>query len=313
MVRSTRGRCVRSSLVVVAVFALCACGAETDQDPTPSIGRYTQPIFDGSWTTPEYRWDQSGVHGTENVMDPEETHVCILTRVKGDFSGYGEKVYLTVAPRGTPPIHRWILRGESQRSGVGGSARCFKKKGFSADGPERWNSPEFVARTDGSCGTRTVNAWGGNSATFISGMSGKMEGPGESVRVLLSSSLTSPSLVRAEGCQGAMEIKARSFFAGPIGTPFVADYAAPTYAVHAISSCTTSDREEVTMTDAGATMCHFVSVSGDFGGGAEVAEIYELNGRWVLKATAGPRESNSDVCGRRIYAQARCYLRDQTT
>jgi hypothetical protein len=235
----------------------------------------------------------------------------VLTKVKGDFSGYGEKVYLTIEKRGNPTVDMWILRGESQKQGVGGGARCFKKSGFLANGPERWNSPEWRARTDGRCGSASASAWGGHAGTFLSGLGGKFEGGAERVRIAHSSYVTRSSTVFAEGCQGAMEVRARSFFAGELSTTSLANYTGPVYNVEGSSYCTNTFNREVQMAESTWSMCHLVYVGGDFGGGGEVAQIHDYAGYWYLRVTAGPRNPAIGECGRYIRAQARCYMRDQ--
>lgn len=272
--------------------------------------------LDSNWTDWSVDWNQGE---REKVMAPELTHVCVLTKVKGRFNGYGEKVYLTIEPR--DEVQRWILRGESQSSGIGGSAKCFKKTGFLAYGENRWNSPEWSIRRGSGCGSATVptTSWNGHATTFLSGLSGKFEGGAERVRIVQSTSVSEPSRAIAEGCQGAMEIKARAFFAGDMATG-IARYAGATFDVSTMSSNEGAESSnQVRMVASNSAMCHLVWVGGDFGGGAESVEIVELINPsdgiayWYLRVKAGgytPPWPSTDY-GRYIRGQARCFSREQ--
>jgi hypothetical protein len=301
-------------------FSLSAMGCGPAEE-TSNLETVSQNL-DPYWTTPAcynpdgstflcpYTWNQGQ---PPKKMEEESLFVCVLTKVKGDFSGYGEKLEV-VAINGF-----WYLQGQSQQSGVGGEAYCFLKSQFQANGPNRWNSPQFVARTNGSCGTATVNTWGGHATTFVSGVSGKFQGGAEKVRTTQSGSVSTPSTAVAEGCQGAMEVKAQSFFAGATGTTQLAKYWSNTTFSQSCNSAnrSTSCTTEIPMARTDMAMCHFVHIAGDFGGGGEVVRIYpkiypQLDKEfWYLSVTAGPWQSGNEWYGRYIRADARCYLRDQ--
>lgn len=303
-----------AAVVRCSALLLPACTMETPTEVVEAPAAERAEELDLSWTDVSQSWNQ-GDPPEGKVLAPELTHVCVLTRVKGRFNGYGEKLYLTIEPRNG--VQSWVLRGESQSTGVGGSAKCFRKDGFIANGGNRWNSPEWRIRRGGGCGSASVptTSWSGHATTFLSGLSGKFEGGAERVRIAQSTSLSQPSLAIAEGCQGAMEVKARAFFAGDTATS-PAIYLGPVFQVTAQSGSVAGSSKEVLMAPSDKAMCHLVWIGGDFGGGAESVEILEqispddLKKYWYLKVTAGPRDAVDP--GRYIEGRARCYARDQS-
>jgi hypothetical protein len=98
--------------------------------------------------------------------------------------GGGESVQVVVVN------DRWSLEVDSrQQEGVRGTAFCFKKNSFKANGPARLTSPRFEATNLFS----KTNSFNGDAATFISGVNGHLRSGGEHARVVQSSEGSTPS------------------------------------------------------------------------------------------------------------------------
>jgi hypothetical protein len=212
-------------------------------------------------------------------------------------------------------LGRWRLEAVSHQGGtlskgVNGTARCFCKDGFVANGPERWNSPPFEA-TDLFPKT---NTWNGDAATFISGVNGHLRGGGEHARIVQSSNGSTPSELRIGSAAGDLKSWAHSFFAGTrgIGTP--AKFFQGEFTMNHVGF---SLRSKV-MAPTESAMCYFTLVKGKFDTTGDFAEIVPqtINGKefWVLRAqraTEVPFLGAAPHATGEVFVAARCYLRDQ--
>lgn len=115
----------------------------------------------------EYSWSQ-GAYATH--MGSGSNRACFLTRMSGRFKGGGEEIW---AYRSGPS---WYLGGRSQQSGVSAGARCVNVSWYS--GAYSWSQ-----------GAHSVYMGSQSSrACFLTRVTGRFEGGGESVRVFLSGS-----------------------------------------------------------------------------------------------------------------------------
>jgi hypothetical protein len=82
-------------------------------------------------TTKEFKWVQ-GTHSNGQRVELKDrsgnaistsSWSCFLTRMEGEFLGYGEEIRVYV-PSGDD---RWVIEGKSQQADVVGGARCIRK------------------------------------------------------------------------------------------------------------------------------------------------------------------------------------------
>lgn len=263
---------------------------------------------DPNWAVGPYSWSQ---YGSTVQMMPTSTHVCVLTRVAGDFDGGGEQV--KVYQYGG----YWFMGGGSQQSGVGGQAWCFAKNAFVANGSARWNSDDASvwASSGSGCYSGQHNGmWWGDATTFLNGIGGKLRSSGDRAQAIQSNGAYTPSALRVDACSSGYLIAfGMSFFAGAPQSGALAKYWGGIYTVDSSYACANDyGVYEVEMAPVNDAMCHFTSIGGggNWDGGAEAVTIYpKIAGgieRWYMQAHSG-------YCGtsRKTVAQARCYRRDQ--
>jgi len=318
---------LRGAVVLSLGAASCAVSTDGDSADTelaqntsddtlrggePEFGVDTV-AFDTSWVEGPFTWSQGQ---SNKQLRPVETHHCVLTRVNGDFDGGGEEVKVYQSGG------YWFLGGQSQQQGVGGKAYCFVKSKFLANGSARWSSGDdiWVTAQSGGCYGWQGEAWWGDATTHISGVSGKLDGSGDRIFVTQSSGAFTPSILRADTCDGFVRGRAHSFFAGTPSSGVLAKYwSVGEYVADSALHCTVpgslsgNGDYEVAMAPVNDAMCHFTRIGdgGNWGGGGEYVDIYpkmDAGGieRWYLRAHSG-------YCGndRRTVARARCYKRDQ--
>ena len=268
---------------------------------------------DPAWATGPYAWSQGKAF---KQMESTQTHVCILTKVTGDFDGGGEEVKVFQASG------YWYLGGKSQQTGVGGQAYCFAKDKFLANGPLRINSDDGIwkmAKAGSNCFSAQGDAWWGDATTMLSGISGELRKSGDKAVIKLSSGPFTPSILRVDTCKednssnGYLKAYAHSFFAGTGSSGKLAKYWGSEYVADSGKKCVDGLGDyEVPMAPVNDAMCHFTWIGGgdNWSGGAEYVRIYpKYDGnieRWFLRAHAGG-------CGNdhRTVAHAFCYKRDQ--
>jgi hypothetical protein len=265
--------------------------------PAPVANKGCISGVKGGWRSGPYSLEQT-LWDMKIPLDLASTHICVLTRVSGKFQGGGEKVRVYIGDD-----QRWYLEVDNHSDqGVAGTAYCFWKDGFRADGPDRLTSPLFESREN-----HAVRTWGGDAATFIAGVNGHLRGGGEHARIVQSDQVLGPSELRLGSAAGFLKAWAYSFFAGAHGSgqrgtakffqgEFKLDH------VNIVSP------QYVGMAPIEDAMCYFTLLKGRFNGFGEWAEIapaVNANGVaiWRLGAQA---EGNSEV-----FTAARCYLRDQ--
>jgi hypothetical protein len=147
---------------------------------------------------------------------------------------------------------------------------------------------------------------------MLSGISGEFEGGGERGRVSQSPGLFTNSAVIAESCQGWMQVRAYSFFAGSPHVGQIPKFHGGEYFATLYSSDVAVSQREARLAPVGDAMCYLSRVEGDFGGGAERVRIFQklYNGipYWYIEVTGG-KLSGGDR--RHMRGGARCYKRSQ--
>jgi hypothetical protein len=256
------------------------------------------------WRSGPFSIRLEAVGNRNRPLERESTDVCVLTRVSGKFMGGGESVRVVVVNG------RWVLEVASrQQEGVTGTAFCFKKNGFKANGPVRLNSPPFEA-TDLFPRTNTFQ---GDAATFISGVNGHLRGGGEHARIVQSSNGSTPSELRVGSAAGDLKAWAHSFFAGTAGTGMPAKFAQGEFTMNHVVR-----RSSVVMAPTESAMCYLTLVKGKFDKLDDFAEIVPqtVSGveRWVLRAQRAremPFLGAAPHATGEVFVASRCYRRDQ--
>jgi len=271
----------------------------------------------GGWRNGPY---SSGVQGENSASikldrSPASSHVCVLTSVGGEFRGGGEIVGVKVHD----DDNFWHLELVSHaESGVEGTAYCFRKDAFHANGTDRVISPNppFEAQAgDGGGGTDT---WNGDAATFLAGVSGNFRGGDEHARIVQSSDPATPSKLALGASSDYLRAWAYSFFAGTWHAAPPAKFFQDTQfdLDHVNIGTPNPDRATLATTGDPAfppsttdAMCYLTRVQGEFDGTGEWIEIYPIFDsdigaeRWEFFANgSGDAE---------LFASARCYLKDQ--
>jgi hypothetical protein len=152
-------------------------------------------------------------------MAPVDTHMCVLTRVSGDFDGGGEEVKIYQMNG------YWYLGGQSMQTGVGGSAYCFAKNQFLANGAARWTSGDFwVWAQSGGRYSYQTESWWGDATTILNGIAGQLRSKDDRAFIIQSYGAFTPSALRVELYDGFLKGYAHSFFAGTPSSGALAKY-----------------------------------------------------------------------------------------
>jgi hypothetical protein len=226
----------------------------------------------------------------------ESSHVCVLTRIRGKFSGGGESVRVVVGDD-----RRWWLELDNHTDQwINTTAYCFWKGGFHANGSDRSISPLFEAREG-----HGVRTWNGDAATFLAGVNGHLRGGGEHARIVQSFDGSKPSDLRVGSAAGYLKAWAYSFFAGTPGSPAKFFQEGKEFSLDHVGSLFSPT---LWMAKTEEAMCYFTKLQGQFDGGGDWARIVpaldsNLVERWRLEARGGVDAE--------VFAAARCYLRDQ--
>ena len=245
------------------------------------------------------QWVQ-GSPPTDLKPRPGENHFfCVLSKIAGEFQGDGESVTLHA------PNWDWILGGSSNQLGVRGNAYCFNTHGFASDTDYRHYEGGWAGQRNGKCdqGPSTRPLGTGNAATFISGISGNWEGPGEWVSITQNSDPGKPSLLEAHTCGGDKHLRGHAI-SYSVDQRVPARFWGGTFK----ASAAKGSEQSVDMVPADQAMCGFTRVSGKFRGAGESVDIVPNRNQsgeivWRLNVHAA---SDSG-----IEAEARCFARDQ--
>jgi hypothetical protein len=244
-------------------------------------------------------WVNGNDGNRKRPLELDSTHVCALTRVSGKFMGGGESVRVVVVDG------RWSLEVASRQNEdwVSGTAHCFRKHGFQANGSDRPTSPLFEAREH-----QAVSTWNGDAATFIAGVNGHLRGGGEHTRIVQSPDVSGRSELRVGSASGFLKSWAHSFFAGTPGShdQVPAKFSSGEFRLDHVNALFPGQSVDMAPTE--TAMCYFTLLKGRFNGSGEWVEIVpaiDSNGveRWRLRAQAGGESE--------VFVAARCYLRDQ--
>ncbi len=302
---------LRIVTIAAAVFtpALSGCAMSTDfslesdsLDDTGAVDLVAQSI-DSSWTTAAVTVNQN----QELMLQPANTHVCVLAKVQGHFLGNGESI------RVYSRNGYWWLKSTSGQSGVQGKARCYRMDGFMSPTSDRFHhnwEKDLAGPNPNSCSpghTTSLQLWQGDSFNFLSGIRGAFNGFCEKINVGQPSSGTAWSNLHLKtGQSEGMTGWATSFYAGqgefvmPVDTTIKSITANPV------------QTNSVWLGLSATTMCALIGVSGELNGNGEWVEIDEASDsssggqlRWRLRARSGS--------GYGVTGWAKCLYRDQFT
>jgi hypothetical protein len=269
-------------------------------------------------------WSQ-GNNGATPLASSNDSF-CYLTRITGRFYGDGERVQVFADDTQT-----WYVGGQSQQIDVGASANCLRYATFIPEpgGVNNWTG-SFWANT-GQVGGPTctiicipplpgfaqINAWQGDAALMISGITGGWDGAGEVVEAEQAGNGWAYNTLTAwAGSYNGVGGFAQSLFVGVpqsgFNPAFFGPGGGPTNANEAgVYSASTSAGNPPAMTVMAPTsdaFCFFTQISGAFHGRGEsvsiqTAIIWGVE-YWTLNVTSGQNNGTS--------AQARCYGLNQS-
>lgn len=306
--------------VIFAVAAFTASAAPIAAQAQSSVDQLAIQTLKEPLSPSAYSWERGS---PPTVMVSASSHICLLTSVSGKFEGPGERIALYI-DTGASGGAKWVLNGTSGQAQLRANATCVRKSKFVV--PPGFMSSVFAKvhgnHMNGSCNPATNQMPGapGASALFITGMSGKFKGGGESISVLGNNALQ----VRA--CSGNVDgtlvglqsfkvplakyrtQASRTTAVGPATfvlsdsseAPGFFDFAGPPFKVGP------DNRWMVPVDEA---VCGLVRIRGKFQGYGEYAQIVPLKGPegrlwWTLQVS---NQAESGI----VDAAARCYARDQ--
>jgi hypothetical protein len=253
-----------------------------------------------------FQWGQG--NGAQKMLAAADNY-CYLTRVRGKFMGYGERIRIRVVNG------FWQLEGQSQQQGVAAWARCFARSEIKAPaGAERWSSEEFSATADnpgnGCVDTNPRLAWWGDGATVMTLVTGALRGSGERITINQSGDPFGPSTLVLHSCQKQLGVGAHSFFVGKPQSGRIARFIGPggTGTPGQAGEYVSLPNQNVMMAPLTEAFCYFTEISGAFNGAGESVTILpgsDANGvsRWELQAR--------HASGSGVSARVRCYARNQ--
>lgn len=247
-----------------------------------------------SCTPARYEWKQGEAKKRLISASPAEADggICFLSRVSGRFEGSGESVDIWVADGA------WWLSGGSKQSGVTSAAHCLPWSCFTGIGrlSATWEArARWVRDQWDGCEQQEVFTLAGDAATYLSGISGKLVGGGESVAIWQSARPGTPSKLVAHSCQSYVRGSAYSLYPRQPGKPVRLLGPGSEETEYRVSSETDGAEGkaagEALMADASQAVCYFTYLGGGFRSGDEVAEISladapDASGKKVWKLTA---------------------------
>ena len=223
------------------------------------------------------------------------------------------------------------MSAAGQQSGgtVTASANCLLYSTFTPEpgGVNNWTGSFYVRPTcfagingGANCINSSVNAWSGDAAAMISGISGGLDGASEHVDVLQAGDPWAPNTLTATyRSYGGISGWAQSLFVGAPQSGFVPSFYGPGgWAVNAnqagVYSASGRAGAGVTrtwMVPSAEAFCYFTRLGGKFDGSSDSARITTATSwgteYWVLDVTSGGDAVNGTS------AQARCYAINQST
>jgi hypothetical protein len=254
---------------------------------------------------------------------------CYLRYVTGHFVGDGEQVQV-YADSGL-----WYIGGTSSQDGLAAGMNCIPYYAFT---PEPGGVDDLIGSagllntgpTDGGgCGFNLfgldctlspgfgTNAWQGDAAIMVSGMTGQFDGGGEHVDALQSDDpwAYNQLFVAAQspnGVGGWSEM----LFVGVPQSGFKPAFYGPTSGIgdalnageYSVSASSSNPSARVIMAPTSQAFCYFTGIGGAFAGGGESVDIDTVMSGgveyWSLNATS--QQANG------TYANARCYMMNQS-
>lgn len=314
--------------------------AKPRTDPAPAGPVVGQPVkladpntqqLNKPLVTTTYHW-QVGMNPVQ--LPPAATHICLLTKLAGNFAGAGERIalYIDSGAAGGP---RWTLNGTSGQSELMGEATCAAKVQFvpAVNKPSELVAIAYDHHVNGGCGNHIVQMPdpADTHAFFISGVGGKFRGGGESITAFRQGK---NGAIKVNGCSGYVDgtllsigdtSVAKAMFrtgsarvpAGSRNTNFGASMSGPksesflhvlgdmfTFQTGADLSVDTVTPGNTVMVPQNEALCGIVGIVGKLQGYGEEITILKSGGYWKLHVN----EQGEDAS---LAAVSRCFARDQ--
>jgi hypothetical protein len=273
----------------------------------------------------EYKW---AVGQPPQLLDPVQTHICLLTGVSGNFAGAGERVAVGV-DNGAAGGPRWILSGTSGQAQLRATATCVEKMKFV---PGVLSFDKMIAKKlphhmNGACADHVAadGTGGMRYAHFISEMAGKWRGGGERLAAISLPQGGGVGAILVNGCSGFVDgaltaVATDGINAAKYWTPS-GRTATKANATYALMDATDAKKWSDYIPGGGdkfmvvvpgqklapvdQAVCGIVSISGKFQGFGEYVDIVPEGGFWTFKI------GNAAPYGGFINAAVRCLARDQ--
>jgi hypothetical protein len=256
---------------------------------------------------PIFTWTQGN---PDTRMVPGSTHICALSLVQGNFRGGGERVRVYIKSDGW-----WYIGGASKQNGVAGAAWCAPMADFigpnHGGGSEPWrdHSVEYsnyagdppLLPTGGCPFRAATRAWGGDSATWLTRISGTFDGGAEYVKAEQISSLVGNSTIWASGdCYKQMTAGGYSFFVGNLDSPKLAKFRGPNgVGTAAVAGEYLGTSAGVNMASITEAFCYLTRAGGSLKSSNDRVFLHRTPTNWNLSVRGGAQ------------ASARCFLYDQ--
>lgn len=281
--------------------------------------------------TTVYHW-QVGANPVKGP--PASTHICLLTKVAGDFAGAGERValYIDGGAVGGP---RWILNGTSGQPELMAEATCAAKAQFApaVGNPSQLVGISYDHHENGNCADHIVQMpdMADKHAFFISGIAGKFRGGGESVTAFRQGV---KGAIKVNGCSGYVDgtllsigdatvpkvmfrtpsarvpagsknINFGASLSGPKSTSFLKTLGDMfSFKIGEDLSVDETTPGTTVMVPQDEALCGIVGIVGKLQGYGEEVSVLKQGGYWKLHVN----EQGEDAS---IAAVSRCFARDQ--
>ena len=306
---------------VFATLALYVADAAVAQNGRPGPPVLTpEQILRRPMVFTTYKWTHTW-KGDEPVKGPlTSTHICLLTQLTGKFQGAGERIAVYIDAGATGGA-RWVISGSSGQNELAGEMTCVARDQF-VFGPGLFSTflaKSYANHSTGSCSPHIVSMGlpDKSNAFFISGVSGKFEGGGESVSVV---SQGGQGAIRVTGCSGSADGTLSSVGnlngkpllyrtpsgrapLGSAGVDFVLDDAGPESHWFGGEDLKVGS-PTMALVPVDEAFCGLVQVRGKFQGFGEAVGVGRGKGYWGLYVS----ELGDDAA---LHGTARCIARDQ--
>ena len=228
------------------------------------------------------------------------SEICVWSGLSGRMSGGGEGVKVYIDPSNYWSMKTWSANNKHIRS----EAICMPKQNFYGGASDFWQNEHIDEWSTNNTVTSFSMSYDVDTLFALSGISGKMQGSGESAD-LTRHHPANPTYGQVASRQGHLRAWTTAFgLEDPLNNRprfFHKTYEVDTY----------SGDLEKQMSPSDETLCYLKRIAGDFDGAAERVEIVERDGHWFLRAEATPTILVGKYL-RQVRAKAECIYFDQS-